>query len=127
MRGHLTCLSLCLAHQVAHAIGTDSRIGPKFLNASVGFGGSCFQKDILNLCYVCETVGLKEVADYWFSVVSMNDYTKNRCEGMWRVFSACSGLGQARWRSLVGHLEALNPRPLHSWVVMDCALRLQVR
>ncbi len=51
--------------QVAHAIGTDSRIGPKFLNASVGFGGSCFQKDILNLCYVCETVGLKEVADYW--------------------------------------------------------------
>ena len=51
--------------QVAHAIGTDSRIGPKFLNASVGFGGSCFQKDILNLCYVCESVGLKEVADYW--------------------------------------------------------------
>ncbi|KAG1654793.1 hypothetical protein FOA52_005728 [Chlamydomonas sp. UWO 241] len=64
--------------QVAHAIGTDSRIGPKFLNASVGFGGSCFQKDILNLCYVCESVGLKEVADYWFQVVSMNDYQKNR-------------------------------------------------
>eukprot|EP00955_Chlamydomonas_euryale_P075623 362387-Chlamydomonas_euryale.AAC.6 len=63
---------------VAHAIGTDSRIGSKFLNASVGFGGSCFQKDILNLCYVCESVGLKEVADYWFSVVSMNDYQKNR-------------------------------------------------
>ena len=65
--------------QVSHAIGTDSRIGPKFLNASVGFGGSCFQKDILNLCYVCETVGLKEVADYWYQVVSMNDYQKNRC------------------------------------------------
>ncbi len=64
--------------QVAHAIGTDSRIGPKFLNASVGFGGSCFQKDILNLCYVCETLGLKEVADYWHSVVAMNDYQKNR-------------------------------------------------
>eukprot|EP00195_Chlamydomonas_chlamydogama_P006455 CAMPEP_0202900278 /NCGR_PEP_ID=MMETSP1392-20130828/10795_1 /ASSEMBLY_ACC=CAM_ASM_000868 /TAXON_ID=225041 /ORGANISM="Chlamydomonas chlamydogama, Strain SAG 11-48b" /LENGTH=462 /DNA_ID=CAMNT_0049586635 /DNA_START=203 /DNA_END=1591 /DNA_ORIENTATION=+ len=64
--------------QVAHAIGTDSRIGPKFLNASVGFGGSCFQKDILNLCYVCESVGLKEVADYWLNVVSMNDYQKNR-------------------------------------------------
>ncbi|KIZ01490.1 UDPglucose 6-dehydrogenase [Monoraphidium neglectum] len=47
--------------QVAFAIGMDSRIGPKFLQASVGFGGSCFQKDILNLCYVCETVGLKEV------------------------------------------------------------------
>lgn len=64
--------------QVAHAIGTDSRIGSKFLNASVGFGGSCFQKDILNLCYVCESVGLKEVADYWFQVVSMNDFQKNR-------------------------------------------------
>lgn len=64
--------------QVAHAIGTDSRIGPKFLNASVGFGGSCFQKDILNLCYVCETLGLKEVADYWNCVVTMNDYQKQR-------------------------------------------------
>ena len=51
--------------QVAHSIGTDSRIGPKFLNASVGFGGSCFQKDILNLVYICEGVGLKQVADYW--------------------------------------------------------------
>ncbi|KAG2493896.1 hypothetical protein HYH03_007833 [Edaphochlamys debaryana] len=64
--------------QVAHAIGTDTRIGNKFLNASVGFGGSCFQKDILNLCYVCESVGLKEVAEYWFQVVSMNDYQKQR-------------------------------------------------
>ncbi len=64
--------------QVARAVGTDSRIGPKFLNASVGFGGSCFQKDILNLCYVCETLGLKEVAEYWNAVVTMNDYQKNR-------------------------------------------------
>jgi UDPglucose 6-dehydrogenase len=54
--------------QVARAIGMDSRIGGKFMNASVGFGGSCFQKDILNLCYVCESVGLKEVADYWMKV-----------------------------------------------------------
>ena len=51
--------------QVAHSIGTDSRIGRKFLNASVGFGGSCFQKDILNLVYICESVGGEEVADYW--------------------------------------------------------------
>jgi UDPglucose 6-dehydrogenase len=64
--------------QVSHAIGMDSRIGPKFLQASVGFGGSCFQKDILNLCYVCETVGLKEVSDYWYTVVAMNDYQKQR-------------------------------------------------
>jgi UDPglucose 6-dehydrogenase len=53
---------------VSHAIGTDTRIGSKFLNASVGFGGSCFQKDILNLVYICETLGLKMVADYWNSV-----------------------------------------------------------
>jgi len=64
--------------QVSYAIGTDSRIGPKFLNASVGFGGSCFQKDILNLVYICESVGLKEVADYWRSVVTINDYQKDR-------------------------------------------------
>ncbi|CAK0780677.1 UDP-glucose 6-dehydrogenase 1 [Coccomyxa viridis] len=64
--------------QVARCIGTDSRIGPKFLNASVGFGGSCFQKDILNLVYICETVGLKQVAEYWHSVVHINDYQKQR-------------------------------------------------
>lgn len=57
-----------LRTQVSHAIGTDSRIGAKFLNASVGFGGSCFQKDILNLVYICETLGLKQVAEYWHSV-----------------------------------------------------------
>ena len=64
--------------EVAHAIGTDSRIGPKFLKASVGFGGSCFQKDILNLVYLCEHYGLQEVADYWEQVVKMNDYQKRR-------------------------------------------------
>jgi len=64
--------------QVAKSIGTDSRIGPKFLNASVGFGGSCFQKDILNLVYICESVGLSNVAKYWASVVTMNDYQKQR-------------------------------------------------
>ncbi|MFM8718629.1 MAG: UDP-glucose 6-dehydrogenase [Chthoniobacterales bacterium] len=64
--------------EVAHAIGTDSRIGPKFLKASVGFGGSCFQKDILNLVYLCGHFGLPEVAQYWESVVRMNDWQKNR-------------------------------------------------
>merc|ERR1712241_1022266 len=62
--------------EVSRAIGTDSRIGPKFLNASIGFGGSCFQKDILNLVYICEQFGLKEVAAYWQQVVDMNDYQK---------------------------------------------------
>ena len=64
--------------EVARAIGSDSRIGPKFLKASVGFGGSCFQKDILNLVYLCEHFGLREVAAYWEQVVVMNDYQKRR-------------------------------------------------
>ncbi len=64
--------------EVANAIGHDSRIGPKFLKASVGFGGSCFQKDILNLVYLCESFGLPEVAAYWQSVVAMNDWQKTR-------------------------------------------------
>jgi UDPglucose 6-dehydrogenase len=64
--------------EVARAIGSDSRIGPKFLKASVGFGGSCFQKDILDLVYLCEHFGLPEVAAYWESVVKMNDWQKSR-------------------------------------------------
>ncbi|WP_438963155.1 nucleotide sugar dehydrogenase [Nonlabens sp.] len=64
--------------EVARAIGTDSRIGPKFLKASVGFGGSCFQKDILNLVYIAQTYGLQEVADYWEQVIIMNDHQKRR-------------------------------------------------
>jgi UDPglucose 6-dehydrogenase len=64
--------------QVAYAIGTDSRIGPRFLKASVGFGGSCFKKDILNLVYICHSYGLTEVADYWESVVRMNDWQQAR-------------------------------------------------
>ena len=64
--------------EVSRAIGMDSRIGPKFLKASVGFGGSCFQKDILNLVYLCKHFGLAEVAEYWHQVVKINDYQKNR-------------------------------------------------
>ena len=64
--------------EVARAIGMDSRIGPKFLKASIGFGGSCFQKDILNLVYLCENYGLQEVAEYWRQVVKMNEYQERR-------------------------------------------------
>ena len=64
--------------EVAYAIGTDSRIGPRFLKASVGFGGSCFRKDILNLVYISESYGLDEVARYWESVVRMNDWQEAR-------------------------------------------------
>jgi UDPglucose 6-dehydrogenase len=64
--------------EVAYACGRDSRIGSKFLKASVGFGGSCFQKDILNLVYLSEQLHLPEVAAYWKQVVIMNEYQKNR-------------------------------------------------
>lgn len=114
----------CICAQVAHAIGTDTRIGSKFLNASVGFGGSCFQKDILSLCYVCETLGLKEVAAYWASVVTMNDYQKQRCAAHERLPNAevrcraplcstpqprqeCQALSLGSW------LEVLWLTPLH--------------
>ena len=75
--------ALCEATQadvdeVGKAIGQDSRIGPKFLKSSVGFGGSCFQKDILNLVYLCEFYGLHEVAAYWESVVTMNNHQRER-------------------------------------------------
>jgi len=64
--------------EVAYAIGKDSRIGSKFLKASVGFGGSCFKKDILNLVYICENYGLDEVARYWESVVRINEWQEKR-------------------------------------------------
>lgn len=62
--------------EVAHAVGMDSRLGSKFLKASVGFGGSCFQKDILNLVYLSESLHLPEVAAYWKAVVDMNEHQK---------------------------------------------------
>lgn len=65
-------------NEVARAVGMDSRVGAKFLRASVGFGGSCFKKDILNLVYLSEYYGLKDVADYWSKVVEMNDFQQNR-------------------------------------------------
>ncbi len=65
-------------NEISKAIGTDSRIGLKFLNPSVGFGGSCFQKDILNLVYISKSLGLNEVADYWEQVIIMNNYQRTR-------------------------------------------------
>ena len=67
--------------EVARAIGMDSRIGPRFLKASVGFGGSCFQKDLLNLVYLSESFGLPEVAKYWNQVLEINDWQKSRFVG----------------------------------------------
>jgi UDPglucose 6-dehydrogenase len=64
--------------EISRAVGMDDRIGKRFLQSSVGFGGSCFQKDILNLVYLCETFGLDECAQYWNQVIVMNDYQKSR-------------------------------------------------
>ncbi len=64
--------------EVSRAVGMDSRVGNRFLNASIGFGGSCFKKDILNLVYLCRSYDLKEVADYWEGVVRINEYQKER-------------------------------------------------
>jgi UDPglucose 6-dehydrogenase len=64
--------------EVARAVGMDSRVGSKFLNAGIGFGGSCFKKDILNLVYLCNYYGLPEVANYWESVVKINEYQQER-------------------------------------------------
>ena len=64
--------------EISRAVGMDDRIGKRFLQPSVGFGGSCFQKDILNLVYLCETYGLQECATYWNQVVKMNDFQKKR-------------------------------------------------
>ena len=79
--------------EVARAIGSDPRIGSKFLQASVGFGGSCFQKDILNLVYLCESFGLDEVAEYWNHVIKMNDYQKSRFSSLIvsRMFNTVTG------------------------------------
>ena len=96
--------ALCEATQadvdeVGRAIGQDSRIGPKFLKSSVGFGGSCFQKDILNLVYLCQFYGLNEVAAYWESVVNMNNYQRERfARHMVRtMFNTVSGKRIAMW------------------------------
>lgn len=64
--------------EIAGAIGHDARLGPKFLKAGLGFGGSCFKKDILSLVYLAETLNLEEVADYWRQVITINEYQRNR-------------------------------------------------
>ena len=72
--------------EVARVIGADRRIGPKFLKAGPGFGGSCFKKDVLNLVYLCETFGLHTAAEYWYGVIRMNDHQQERIVS--RLFSA---------------------------------------
>ncbi|ORX42451.1 nucleotide sugar dehydrogenase [Piromyces finnis] len=79
--------------EVSYACGLDTRIGSKFLNASIGFGGSCFKKDILNLVYLCNVFKLPEVADYWMQVIKMNEYRKTKFikNILNRLFNTLSG------------------------------------
>jgi hypothetical protein len=79
--------------EVSRAIGADSRIGAKFLKAGPGFGGSCFQKDILNLVYLCRHYGLSEVAAYWESVVNLNAWQQHRISALLvhRLFGTVTG------------------------------------
>ena len=108
---------------MGHSIGTDSRIGSKFLNASVGFGGSCFQKDILNLVYICESVGLKTVADYWHSVVLINDYQKQRF--VERIIEAMFNTIAGKVISVLGFaFKKVRPLALLSFWACSCPLIL---
>tara|TARA_B100000212_G_C27383839_1_gene538253 strand:- start:4833 stop:6245 length:1413 start_codon:yes stop_codon:yes gene_type:complete len=79
--------------EVSLAVGTDSRIGDKFLNAGPGFGGSCFKKDILNLIYICEYYGLHEVAAYWRVVIDLNTWQQKRISNkiVEKLFGTISG------------------------------------
>ena len=86
--------------EVSQAIGMDSRIGSKFLKSSVGFGGSCFQKDILNLVYLCRHYSLDEVAEYWHQVVKINNYQKNRFTK--RIISGLNGTINQKKITLLG-------------------------
>lgn len=80
-----------LPYQVSRALGYDPRIGNKFLNASVGFGGSCFQKDVLNLVYICESTGLPEVAEYWNQVNRQHEQKTLLCVSFMGCFFVYAG------------------------------------
>jgi UDPglucose 6-dehydrogenase len=86
--------------ELSKAIGMDHRIGPHFLKASVGFGGSCFQKDILNLVYLCRHFGLEEVAEYWYQVIKINDYQKSRFAQ--KIIDAFQGIIQGQNIAILG-------------------------
>ena len=86
--------------ELSEAIGMDHRIGPHFLKASVGFGGSCFQKDILNLVYICQYYGLEEVAEYWSQIVKINNYQKSRFAQ--NIIDALDGIVENKKIALLG-------------------------
>lgn len=86
--------------EVSMAVGADSRIGSKYLKASLGFGGSCFQKDILNLVYLCESFGLNEVAEYWHQIIKINEYQKKR--SIQKIISKLNGTAKLKTIAIFG-------------------------
>ena len=108
--------------EVSNAIGLDQRIGPKFLKASVGFGGSCFKKDILNLVYLCKYYGLDEVAEYWHQVIKINDYQKNRFAD--KIITEFGGNLKGKAIALLGWAFKKNTNDSRESPSIDIAIKL---
>ena len=108
--------------EVSFAVGMDSRIGNKFLKASIGFGGSCFKKDILNLVYLCNFFGLGEVADYWESVVKINDYQKIRFTN--RIIEKSGGTVNRKKITLLGWSFKANTNDSRETAAIDVTIKL---
>ena len=104
--------------EVAHIVGLDSRIGPKFLNPSIGFGGSCFQKDILNLIYICESKGLVDVAEYWSQVIKINDLQRTRFakKVVWHIRHCKRSSSGVTTGNLLNVQHNLRQEDCHVWI-----------
>uniref|UniRef100_A0A8C7KVE5 UDP-glucose 6-dehydrogenase n=1 Tax=Oncorhynchus kisutch TaxID=8019 RepID=A0A8C7KVE5_ONCKI len=106
--------------EVALAIGMDQRIGSKFLKASVGFGGSCFQKDVLNLVYLCEALNLPEVASYWQQVIDMNEYQRRRFACRKKIALESSSIYISKYLMDEGaKLHIYDPKVLKEQIILD--------
>ena len=111
--------------ELSKAIGMDHRIGPHFLNASVGFGGSCFEKDILNLIYLSRYYNLEEVADYWYQVIKINNFQKNRFAKM--IFDSLEGKLEGKKISILGWAFKANTNDSRESAAIQVSKSLLVR
>ena len=111
--------------ELSKAIGMDHRIGPHFLNASVGFGGSCFEKDILNLIYLSRYYNLEEVADYWHQVIKINNFQKNRFAKM--IFDSLEGKLEGKKISILGWAFKANTNDSRESAAIQVSKSLLVR
>ena len=109
-------------NELSKAIGLDHRIGPKFLKASVGFGGSCFHKDILNLVYLCHHYGLDEVAEYWHQVIKLNYFQKNRFAQ--KIINGLGGEVQGKKITILGWAFKANTNDSRESPAIQVSLKL---